>query len=162
MLLPHMSRMSRWLTRRTGVEAASSTATARDVRLRPANPTVRAWTLSGGNQQKLAVGRWLVALDRFRVLMLDEPTQGIDVGARRDLYELVRKLAHEEGKSVLFTSSDPEETLALADRVLILRRGRITAERTRGSFTERELLALAHGAHAIHGPNDADFTIFAQ
>ena len=98
MLLPHMSRMSRWLTRRTGVEAAAFNRTARDVRLKPANPTVRAWTLSGGNQQKLAVGRWLVARDRFRVLMLDEPTQGIDVGARRDLYDLVRKLAHERGQ----------------------------------------------------------------
>ncbi len=79
--------------------------------------------------------------------MLDEPTQGIDVGARRDLYDLVRGLAHAEGKAVLFTSSDPEETLALADRVLILRRGQIVAELARGSFSEREILALAHGAH---------------
>ena len=104
------------------------------------------WSLSGGNQQKLALGRWLVAQDKLAVLLLDEPTQGIDVGARRDVYELVGRLARDEGKAVLFTSSDPEETLMLADRVLVLRRGRIVAEMLRGHYSERDLLSMAHGA----------------
>ena len=80
------------------------------------------------------------------VLLLDEPTQGIDVGARRDLYELLRRLAHADGKAIVFTSSDPEETLALADRVLILRHGRIVAELPRGECTEQLILSIAHGA----------------
>ena len=103
-----------------------------------------AWSLSGGNQQKLALGRWLVAQDKLAVLLLDEPTQGIDVGARRDVYELVGRLARDEGKAVLFTSSDPEETLMLADRVLVLRRGRFFSEMLRGHYSERDLLSMAH------------------
>ena len=123
MLMPHFSGLSRWFTRRRRKERGIFAATAADVRLQPDNPHVRAWMLSGGNQQKLAVGRWLSALEHIDVLLMDEPTQGIDVGARRDLYEIVRRLAQEEGKSVLITSSDPEETLSLADRVLVLRQG---------------------------------------
>ena len=79
---------------------------------------------------------------------MDEPTQGIDVGARRDLYELVRRLAHQDGKSILITSSDPEETLSLADRVLVLRRGRIVAELEPQALSEQRILSIAHGADA--------------
>ena len=148
MLMPHFSRLSRWFTRQTRTERGVFAATAADVRLRPDNPDVRAWTLSGGNQQKLAVGRWLAALDDIGVLLMDEPTQGIDVGARRDLYELVRRLAHQDGKSILITSSDPEETLSLADRVLVLRRGRIVAELEPQALSEQRILSIAHGADA--------------
>jgi ABC-type sugar transport system ATPase subunit len=85
---------------------------------------------------------------------MDEPTQGIDVGARRDLYELVRRLAHEDGKSILFTSSDPEETLSLADRVLVLRRGRIVAELEPEGLSEQWILSIAHGAESIQSGVD--------
>ena len=95
------------------------------------------------------MGRWLAAIEDVAVLLLDEPTQGIDVGARRDLYELLRRLAHSEGKAILFTSSDPEETLALADRVLVLRRGRIVAELPRAECTEQLVLSIAHGAESM-------------
>ena len=149
MLLPHFARLSRWFTRQVKRERAIFRETATDVRLRPDDPAVRAWTLSGGNQQKLVIGRWLAALEHIDVLLMDEPTQGIDVGARRDLYELVRRLAHETGKSILVTSSDPEETLALADRVLVLRRGRIVAELAPTTLSEQQILSIAHGADAI-------------
>ncbi len=151
MLLPHFTRLSRWFTRRARAERSLFRSTATDVRLRPDDPSVRAWTLSGGNQQKLVIGRWLSALEHFDVLLMDEPTQGIDIGARRDLYELVRRLAHEAGKSVLITSSDPEEALAVADRILVLRRGRIVAELAQATASEQELLSIAHGAGSITG-----------
>lgn len=146
MLMPHFGRLSHWFTRRPRREREVFAATATDVRLRPDNPDARAWMLSGGNQQKLAVGRWLSALEHIDVLLMDEPTQGIDVGARRDLYELVKRLAREDGKSILITSSDPEETLALADRVLVLRRGRVVAELEPQALSEQRILSIAHGA----------------
>ena len=149
MLLPHFSRLSRWFIRQVRTERAIFHDTAKFLRLQPDNPNTRAWALSGGNQQKLAVGRWLSALEHIDVLLMDEPTQGIDVGARRDLYELVRRLAHEDGKSILFTSSDPEETLSLADRVLVLRRGRIVAELAPEALSEQRILSIAHGAESI-------------
>jgi len=145
-LLPHFARLSRWFTRRTRTERLVFGDTAKRIRLQPDDPRVLAWALSGGNQQKLAVGRWLAALEHVDVLLLDEPTQGIDVGARRDLYELMRHLARDEGKAILFTSSDPEETLSLADRVLVLRRGQIVAELPREACTEQKILSIAHGA----------------
>jgi ribose transport system ATP-binding protein len=154
MLLPHVGRLSRWFTRRIRTERKIFEDTARRLRLQPDDPDTRAWALSGGNQQKLAVGRWLAALDHVDVLLMDEPTQGIDIGARRDLYELVRRLAHQDGKSVLFTSSDPEETLSLADRVLVLRRGRIVAELAPEGLSEQRILSIAHGAESIESGVD--------
>lgn len=152
MLLPHLRRLSRWFARRVSTERAVFHDTAKALHLQPDDPNTRAWALSGGNQQKLAVGRWLAALDKIDVLLLDEPTQGIDVGARRDLYDLVRRLAREEGKAVLFTSSDPQETLSLADRVLVLRRGQIVAELAREACNEQLILSIAHGTESMpHG-----------
>jgi ribose transport system ATP-binding protein len=145
MLLPHFTRLSRWRARDRKRERAEFAAVAERLHLQPNDPRALAWTFSGGNQQKLAVGRWLAAAAGVHVLLLDEPTQGIDVGARADLYALVRILAS-EGKAVMFTSSDPAETLALADRVLVLRRGRIVAELDRRDCDEHRILALAHGA----------------
>jgi ABC-type sugar transport system ATPase subunit len=152
MLLPHVSRLSRKFARRFRVERAIFSGTVADLRLTPDDPNARAWTLSGGNQQKLAVGRWLAALEHVDVLLMDEPTQGIDVGARRDLYELVRRLAHDKGKAILFTSSDPEETLSIADRILVLRRGRIVAEFDPANLTQQRILSVAHGADPV--PSD--------
>jgi ABC-type sugar transport system ATPase subunit len=80
----------------------------------------------------------------LRLLLLDEPTQGVDVGARLDLYRLVRHLAREEGKTIIFTSSDPDETLALADRILVLRAGAVVAVMLRHEATAERLLVYAH------------------
>ena len=147
-LLPHFTRLARRQARNAARERAEFAAVAARLRLQPDDPRALAWTFSGGNQQKLAVGRWLAGTADIDVLLLDEPTQGIDVGARADLYVLVRNLAR-EGRAVLFTSSDPEETLALADRILVLRRGRIVAQLARRECDEHLILALAHGATAM-------------
>lgn len=144
--LPHVSRLSRWGFRRGAAERMEFDQISARLSLRPADPAARAWTFSGGNQQKLVVGRWLSPSARLDALLFDEPTQGIDVGARTVLYTLVRQLAREDGRAVLFTSSDPEETLALADRIIVLRRGQPVAQMIRDEANEHVLLGLAHGA----------------
>jgi ribose transport system ATP-binding protein len=118
-------------TRRLGVKTAEGRAVG---------------LLSGGNQQKVVLGRWL-ARDP-RVLLLDEPTRGVDVGARQELYRLLEELA-ESGVALLFASSEMEEVLALADRVLVMHEGRLAGELTRAELSEEAIMALATGAAGV-------------
>jgi L-arabinose transport system ATP-binding protein len=97
-------------------------------------------TLSGGNQQKVILARWLSeAVDIF---LLDEPTRGIDVGAKYEIYQLMYQLA-EEGKAVVFVSSDLPEVMGVADRVIVMREGAITGEVPRADVNEERLLSMA-------------------
>ncbi|MGH7733464.1 MAG: ATP-binding cassette domain-containing protein, partial [Gemmatimonadales bacterium] len=100
-------------------------------------------TLSGGNQQKLLFARMLLC--QPQVLIADEPTRGVDVGAKRAIYELLTSLAA-EGMGVLLISSDVEEILGLAHRVLVMPSGRIAAELGTGEITEEAVLGAAFGA----------------
>jgi erythritol transport system ATP-binding protein len=104
-------------------------------------------SLSGGNQQKVLIARCLMR--NPALLLLDEPTRGVDVGAKAEIYAILRKLAA-RGIGVLFTSSEIEETRALADRALVLCQGRITAEFSRGDMTDEALFAAA--SPAVSGP----------
>jgi ABC-type sugar transport system ATPase subunit len=97
-------------------------------------------TLSGGNQQKVLFARMLLCGPR--VLVADEPTRGVDVGAKRAIYDLLTSLAA-DGLGVLLISSDVEEILGLAHRVLVMRRGKITAELSGGDLTEAAILGAA-------------------
>ncbi|WP_329172005.1 sugar ABC transporter ATP-binding protein [Streptomyces sp. NBC_01477] len=126
-----------WLDRRREAAAATERVAALD--LRPADPQRAVRTLSGGNQQKAVLARWL--LRGCRVLLLDEPTRGVDVGARSELYALVRELA-DSGVAVLFVSSEVPEVLGLADRALVLREGRIVHEAAAASLKESHVLDL--------------------
>ncbi len=105
--------------------------------VKTAGPGQRVKFLSGGNQQKVILGKWLLADPD--ILILDEPTRGIDVGSKQAIYELVGKIA-EQGKSVLFISSEVGEALAVSDRILVMRKGRIAGEFPRGA-AEEEVLA---------------------
>jgi ribose transport system ATP-binding protein len=96
--------------------------------------------LSGGTQQKIVMGRWLV--DRPRVLLLDDPTQGVDVGTKADLYEVLRSL-RDEGAATLLVSSELTELASVADRVLVMRDGRIAGEVTGEVLDRRRILFLA-------------------
>jgi ABC-type sugar transport system ATPase subunit len=96
--------------------------------------------LSGGNQQKCIIGRWL--LTEPRILLLDDPTRGIDVGAKAELYALIDRLCR-QGMAVLLTSSELPELLTLSDRILVLAEGRLTAELPRGEATEQRILEAA-------------------
>jgi rhamnose transport system ATP-binding protein len=108
--------------------------------------------LSGGNQQKLLFARMLLRTPQ--VLIADEPTRGVDVGAKRAIYELLASLAG-DGMAVLLISSDVEEILGLAHRVLVMRQGRIAAELAGEQLTEAAILAAAFGAGARSGDVEA-------
>jgi ribose transport system ATP-binding protein len=98
--------------------------------------------LSGGNQQKVVVGKWLAL--RPRVLLLDEPTRGIDVGAKQEIYKLMEQLAA-DGVAILFVSSEMEEILRMSDRALVMHEGRITGELKRDELSEEAVMQLATG-----------------
>jgi ABC-type sugar transport system ATPase subunit len=111
--------------------------------IRPARPELEVSRLSGGNQQKVALGKWLALVPQ--VLLLDEPTRGVDVGARADIHRRLRDLAA-TGVAVLLSSAETEEVIALADRALVLRRGAVTGELAGAELTEQNLVRLAAGA----------------
>jgi len=111
--------------------------------VRPARPRIAIGALSGGNQQKVLLGRCLI--DGLKVLILDEPTLGVDVGARRDIYELVRTIARELEVGVLLISSDVDEVLTEADRILVMYKCRIRGEFSRGA-SAHDLMSAATGA----------------
>ena len=104
--------------------------------------------LSGGNQQKIVIAKWLCLAPK--IFMLDEPTRGVDVGAKREIYELIQKLA-DDGATVLFVSSEMEEVLGLADRVLVMHEGRLTGELMREQFSDEAVMTLATGKEWVAG-----------
>jgi ABC-type sugar transport system ATPase subunit len=130
---------------RRDLEQAAVAPETRRVKLKAASLDAPAGALSGGNQQKVALVRCL--LDRPRLLLLDDPTRGIDVGARADVHALFAELAA-QGMSILFRSSDLAELCALADRVLVLFDGRLVATLGRAELDESRLLSLMMGAAA--------------
>jgi ribose transport system ATP-binding protein len=110
--------------------------------IRASGPEQIAGVLSGGNQQKVVLAKWLAT--RPRLLLLDEPTRGIDVGARQEIYAILRKLAA-DGVAILFASSEMEEVLTLSDRTLVMHAGGIAGELARDELTEEAVMQLATG-----------------
>jgi L-arabinose transport system ATP-binding protein len=96
--------------------------------------------LSGGNQQKVVLARWLS--EKVQVMLLDEPTRGIDVGAKTEIYAIISALAS-QGIGVVLASSELPEVLGAADRILVMRQGKIVASLARGEATEEQVLRLA-------------------
>ena len=142
MLLPSLKRIARKkILRRPTLERADFVDIGGRVNLSPRRGDIHGRGYSGGNQQKLVIGRWLQA--DCRLFLLDEPTQGVDVGARGDLYAALRDVAS-TGRAVLLTSSEPDELVQVAHRVIVLARGRIVAEVPGDQVDERHLLELAH------------------
>jgi ribose transport system ATP-binding protein len=138
--LPRLARYGALPVREREMERAA--AAIEQLGIRAPGPDTLVAELSGGNAQKVVFGKWLFA-DR-RVFLLDEPTAGIDVGAKADILELIRGFAA-EGKAVLLVSSEFEELLAVCTRLHIMRRGRLVAERLVTETSEQELLELASG-----------------
>jgi ribose transport system ATP-binding protein len=102
--------------------------------------------LSGGNQQKVVLGKWLAM--EPRVLLLDEPTRGVDIGAKQEIYRLMEELA-EQGVAILFVSSEMEEVLSMSDRTIVMHEGRLTGELTRDDLSEEAVMQLATGRSAV-------------
>src|SRR5262249_29581599 len=103
-------------------------------------------SLSGGNQQKTIIGRWL--LTKPKVLLLDDPTRGVDVGAKAELYRLMDRLCR-EGLGIIVTSSELPELLTVCDRILVLCEGRLTAEFSRSEATEQRIMEAATQREAM-------------
>jgi ABC-type sugar transport system ATPase subunit len=112
------------------------------LRIHPPDTSVAVAQLSGGNQQKVALAKWLAISPR--VLLLDEPTRGVDVGARAEIYRIIGEL-RESGVAVVVSSSENPELLGICDRILVLSRGRVVAELP-SDATETELVQYASGA----------------
>ncbi|CAM2138680.1 Ribose import ATP-binding protein RbsA [Pararobbsia alpina] len=112
------------------------------LRLKAASMTVPVGTLSGGNQQKVVIGKWLAADPK--VLIIDEPTRGIDVGAKAEVYRTMADLVR-NGMAVLMISSELPEVLGMADRVLVMHEGRLSAELTRAEANEERIMSAALG-----------------
>ena len=105
--------------------------------------------LSGGNQQKVILGRWLAA--DSELIIFDEPTRGIDVGAKYEIYKLMNDLVEKEGKAILMISSEMEELMGMSDRIVVLAEGNQTGELMKEEFSQERIMAFASAAKAQEG-----------
>ncbi len=133
----------KFVTNRTR-ESMAAKEPMRSLRIKANSPLVVTNTLSGGNQQKVVLGKWL--LTNPKVLFLDEPTRGIDVGAKQEIYAEINKLA-KDGLAIVLVSSELPEVLGLSDRVIVLHEGRLTGEFTRSEATPEKVMAAATGSN---------------
>jgi rhamnose transport system ATP-binding protein len=138
--LPSIRRLNRFgfMQARREREVASSQRTALSIKGRIDDLVS---SLSGGNRQKVALARWLAT--NPRVLLLDEPTHGIDVGTKAQVHDIMRDLARAKRMAILMISSDLPEVLAVCDRVLVIARGRLTADIPAADATQERILAAA-------------------
>ena len=123
-------------------ESKAAVEACKAINIKTPTPEMRAANLSGGNQQKVVLAKWLTF--RPRVLIFDEPTRGIDVGAKTEIYELIRNLAA-KGVSVIVISSEMEEVLGISDRIAVMHEGRLTGILDRPQFSEEAVMRLATG-----------------
>jgi D-xylose transport system ATP-binding protein len=130
-----------WVTD-IGAETAAGQRAMEELRIKARSVLTVAGTLSGGNQQKIVLAKWL--LTGPRVLLLDEPTRGIDVGAKQEIYQQIDRLAA-EGLAIVLVSSELPEVLGLSDRILVLHEGRISGELSRDEATAEAVMACATG-----------------
>jgi L-arabinose transport system ATP-binding protein len=135
-----LRQLSRFHIVRSGQERAVVRGFVEKLQVRTPSLDQEVGKLSGGNQQKVVLARWLAA--KPKVLILDEPTRGIDVGAKAEIYRLIDDLAN-EGLGIMLISSELPEILGLSDRVYVMQNGRITGELSGADATEEEILELA-------------------
>jgi ribose transport system ATP-binding protein len=133
-----------------GAETVTARAQVSSLAIKTPSVQTEALTLSGGNQQKVVLGKWLSM--RPRVVIFDEPTRGIDVGAKNEIYQLMRGLA-DAGVAILMISSDMEEVIGVSDRVAVLPEGRISGMLEREQFSEYNVLRLAIGQPLDSSPD---------
>jgi erythritol transport system ATP-binding protein len=154
MLLASLKKYLRGIFLSLSKEKEAVDSQIKSLSIRAASPQQPITALSGGNQQKVVVAKGL--LTQPKVLLLDEPTRGIDVGAKSEISEIINKLA-EQNYGVIFVSSELKEILAMSDRVLVMSKGKITGEFTHQEATEEKLVAASAIGHGpINGGNHHD------
>jgi ribose transport system ATP-binding protein len=140
--LPDLASYSRGRIVTLSAETANAEIQKRRLGIRAPSVATLVGSLSGGNQQKVVLAKWLSMTPR--VLIFDEPTRGIDVGAKNEIYEMLRKLA-DSGAAILMISSDMEEVIGVSDRIAVMHEGRISGFLDRQDFSEHNVLQLAVG-----------------
>jgi ribose transport system ATP-binding protein len=143
--LPSLRRLARRGLRRLQDEARTATDAIRDFAIRVADPAQPTLHLSGGNQQKVAIARWLPLGPR--ILLLDDPTRGVDVETKREIYLRLRQMAA-DGVAIVLSSSDTLELIHVADRVAVFRGGRVVAHLDRDQLSEEAIVAASLGVEA--------------
>lgn len=148
--LSSLPKISDYGILRRKLEKQSAGDFSRRLRVKSSSVQTIAGNLSGGNQQKVALARWLMT--EPKIFILDEPTQGIDVGAKAEIYSLMNDLA-ERGIAILLISSDMNEILGMSDRILVMSKGEISGELNRGGATAESVLhfALGHTDYVLEG-----------
>ena len=143
--LPHGRRLARLGVLPRGCEAALAEPIVDELRIK-ATPTQPVRLLSGGNQQKVVLGKWLAG--DARIFIFDEPTRGIDVGAKVEIYNLMNRLTA-RGAGIIMISSELPELLGMSDRILVMHRGRIQAEFDAADATQERVLQRGAGAREL-------------
>ncbi len=138
--LASIPQVSRWSQIRRKVEVSLATNSVETLRIKATGILQRTGSLSGGNQQKVVIAKWLV--NRSRVLIFHEPTRGIDVGAKEEIYKVMQDLAS-KGVAILLISSDMQEVLGVSDRIYVMRKGGIAGELDARKTTKEEVLLLS-------------------
>lgn len=149
--LASLDRFKRFFHIRAADEKAAIATSIKDLAIKAPNPDFEVTSMSGGNQQKVVIGKALMT--NPKVLLMDEPSRGIDVGAKADVFRTMRRLAS-EGMAILFSTSDLEEVMALSDRIAVLSGGKLVALFDRSEATETAIIAASAqglGAKRMHG-----------
>jgi ribose transport system ATP-binding protein len=145
MSLPVLRKFNKWRLNHAGIAAKTRSLIA-EFDIRPADPNKKVGELSGGNQQKVLLAKWFQTKPLF--VLLNEPTQGVDVGAREQIYDILKRQAA-SGTTILCASSDCEELATICNRVLIFSRGEIVEELTAGELVKER---IAHRTHVVGSP----------
>jgi D-xylose transport system ATP-binding protein len=140
--LPNLDQFSSFFRIDADAELQASMQQSKNLTIKTPSLHVAVETLSGGNQQKVVISKWL--LSKPKVLILDDPTRGIDVGAKYEIYKLMNDLA-EKGVAIIMISSDLEEVLGMSDRVMVMCRGHSTTTLPVSEATVERVMALATG-----------------
>ncbi|HIG82223.1 MAG TPA: sugar ABC transporter ATP-binding protein, partial [Verrucomicrobiales bacterium] len=141
--LPNLRAFGQWGFIHRGREAGALMEHVESLRIKLADARQNANTLSGGNQQKVVLAKWLER--NAEVVIFDEPTRGIDVGAKYEIYQLMNRLAA-RGKAILMISSELPEVLGMSDRILVMHEGRVTGEITEvANATQEDIMQMAVG-----------------
>jgi ribose transport system ATP-binding protein len=143
--LPNLFQFHRLGVLQSKLENKAVTRAISDIQIRPATPDISTENLSGGNQQKVVVGKWLLA--NPQLVIFDEPTRGIDVGAKAEIYLRIRELTS-RGVGVIMASSELPELIGMSDRILVFHEGRISGELKQEEFSEEAIMLLATGIQA--------------
>jgi L-arabinose transport system ATP-binding protein len=138
--LPNLPQLERWriILRRNEWDPVVNAV--EEMQVRPPDPELPCSSLSGGNQQKVVLAKWLMA--RPKVIVFDEPTRGIDVGAKAEIYLQMNEISR-QGVGIIMASSDLPELLGMSDRILVMHEGRIAGEVSRKEATEEAVMRLA-------------------